>query len=179
MFAAIIYGFAVGAPSLRELETSCRYDIRFMYIMNEIIPDHSTFSRFINTTIRPNKDELFSLVVKAYFEHCHLDMEDCHLDGTKFEARPNKYKVVWKPTTFHRRLCNNARNLINELGLSNGMPAEEIYPSKVLAERLNRLQLLQDNRRKGSKSLQQETRKPRALFVKSCRIRRKRKNLWR
>lgn len=83
-----------------------------MYIMNEIIPDHSTFSRFINTIIKPNKDELFSLVVKAYFEHCHLDMEDCHLDGTKFEARPNKYKVVWKPTTFHRRLCNNARNLI-------------------------------------------------------------------
>ena len=60
MFAAIVYGFAVGAPSLRELETSCRYDIRFMYIMNEIIPDHSTFSRFINTIIRPNKDELFS-----------------------------------------------------------------------------------------------------------------------
>ena len=50
---------------------------------------------------KQNKDELFSLVVKAYFEHCHLDMEDCHLDGTKFEARPNKYKVVWKPTTFH------------------------------------------------------------------------------
>ncbi len=142
MFAAIIYGFAVGAPSLRELETSCRYDIRFMYIMNEIIPDHSTFSRFINTIIRPNKDELFSLVVKAYFEHCHLDMEDCHLDGTKFEARPNKYKVVWKPTTFHRRLCNNARNLINELGLSNGMPAEEIYPSKVLAEKVEQASAL-------------------------------------
>lgn len=69
-------------------------------------------------------------------------MEDCHLDGTKFEARPNKYKVVWKPTTFHRRLCNNARNLINELGLSNGMPAEEIYPSKVLAEKVEQASAL-------------------------------------
>lgn len=36
MFAAIIYGFAVGAPSLRELETSCRYDIRFMYIITKL-----------------------------------------------------------------------------------------------------------------------------------------------
>lgn len=113
-----------------------------MYIMNEIIPDHSTFSRFINTIIRSNKDELFSLVVKAYFEHCHLDMEDCHLDGTKFEARPNKYKVVWKPTTFHRRLCNNARNLINELGLSNGMPQKKYIHPKSSQKRLNRLQLL-------------------------------------
>ena len=32
LFACILYGFAIGDSSLRELETGCRYDIRYMYI---------------------------------------------------------------------------------------------------------------------------------------------------
>ena len=52
MFATILYGFAVGSPTLRELENSCRYDLRFKYLMNEATPDHSSFSRFINQYIK-------------------------------------------------------------------------------------------------------------------------------
>ena len=37
IFASILYGFAMGSSSLRELETSCKYDIRFVYIMNTTI----------------------------------------------------------------------------------------------------------------------------------------------
>jgi len=59
MFATILYGFAVGSPTLRELENSCRYDLRFKYLMNEATPDHSSFSRFINQYIKPNADAFF------------------------------------------------------------------------------------------------------------------------
>lgn len=34
MFATILFGFAFGSQSLRELETSCKYDLRFIYLMN-------------------------------------------------------------------------------------------------------------------------------------------------
>lgn len=34
------------------------------------------------------------------------------LDGAKFEANANKYKFVWKPTTFHEKLNANIKNLL-------------------------------------------------------------------
>ncbi len=33
MLATILYGFAFGSPTLRELETSCKYDFRYFYLM--------------------------------------------------------------------------------------------------------------------------------------------------
>ena len=71
MFATILYGFAVGSPTLRELENSCRYNLRFKYLMNEATPDHSSFSRFINQYIKPNADAFFSCVVQAYLKRCN------------------------------------------------------------------------------------------------------------
>ncbi|MDD7263630.1 MAG: transposase [bacterium] len=34
MFAMILYGFSYYKVTLRELENACKFDIRFMYIMN-------------------------------------------------------------------------------------------------------------------------------------------------
>lgn len=136
MFATILYGFAVGCPTLRELENSCRYDLRFKYLMNEATPDYSSFSRFINQYIKPNADAFFSCVVQAYLKHCGLDVDECHIDGTKFEAKSNKYKVVWKPITLHLKLSDKIRTLLAELSLSEGIPVEGIIPANLVAAKL-------------------------------------------
>lgn len=136
MFATILYGFAVGSPTLRELENSCRYDLRFKYLMNEATPDHSSFSRFINQYIKPNADAIFSCVVQAYLKRCNLDVDECHIDGTKFEAKSNKYKVVWKPITLHLKLSDKIRTLLAELSLSEGIPIEGIIPANLVAAKL-------------------------------------------
>ncbi len=47
LFAAILLGFTIGKPTLREIESSCRNDLRFIYILKGKIPDHTTISRFI------------------------------------------------------------------------------------------------------------------------------------
>lgn len=136
MFATILYGFAVGSPTLRELENSCRYDLRFKYLMNEATPDHSSFSRFINQYIKPHSDEIFRCVVRAYLKRCGLMADECHIDGTKFEAKSNKYKVVWKPITYHLKLSEKIRNLLSELGLSDSIPADGIIPAHLIAAKL-------------------------------------------
>ena len=122
MFATIVYGFSVGSPTLRELEDSCLYDIRFKYLMNDETPDYSSFSRFINAYIKPNADLIFSLITKVYLKYCRLCVDECHIDGTKFEAKPNKYKVVWKPTTYHAKLSDKVRSLLSELQLTKDVP---------------------------------------------------------
>lgn len=135
-FAVIVYGFAMGSSTLRELESSCKNDVRFMYIMNGVRPNYSTFSKYINKVFRPYADEIFSTLVAAYLKRCGLDCSECHIDGTKFEAKPNKYKVVWKPTTFHLRLSDKTRGLLSDLKLSRGIPTQGIISATLLAKKL-------------------------------------------
>lgn len=137
MFAATLYGFAMGSATLRELESSCRNDIRFRYIMNEEVPTYASFSNFINKVITPHADEVFACIVKAYLHRCNLGVEDCHIDGTKFEAKSNKYKVVWKPTRFHLNLSSKIRGLLKELDLLRGIPTEGIIDSHLIAKKLD------------------------------------------
>jgi transposase len=46
LLAVILYGHAVGVASSRGLEQACREQIAFRYLCGNVIPDHSTFSRF-------------------------------------------------------------------------------------------------------------------------------------
>ena len=136
LFACILYGFAIGDSSLRELETGCRYDIRYMYIMDGQIPSHMAFGRFINNVIKPHRDEIFAMVTKAIREYFGLSFSECFIDGSKIEADANRYKFVWKPTRFHEKLSEKARSLISSMGLGRGVPVSGNIPSSVLAEKV-------------------------------------------
>ncbi len=142
MFATVLYGFAKGSGSLRQLEESCRYDIRFMYLMDNETPSYASFCTFINSVIKPDADQIFAAVTSRIMKELSLTMEDCFIDGTKIEADANKYKFVWKPTTFHKRLGEKARNLIRLAGLSDaGDKPEELIRSAYLAEKLRELHM--------------------------------------
>lgn len=43
----VIYGYMCGIYSSRPLETSCKRDINFMFLLNgKKVPDHTTIARF-------------------------------------------------------------------------------------------------------------------------------------
>ena len=66
-----------------------------------------------------------------------LDMDVCFIDGTKIEADANKYKFVWKPITFHKRLGEKARNLLKVAGLDDrGDDGSPLIKSDYLAVKL-------------------------------------------
>lgn len=136
MFACILYGFAMRSATLRELESSCRYDTRFMYIMDGMTPSYASFSRYINGIIKPRQDEIFQKVTKAILGHFGVDLSDCYMDGSKFEADANKYKFVWKPTKLHENLSDKVRNLLVSMGIQRGIPSTGIIPSSMIAEKI-------------------------------------------
>lgn len=136
LFAAVLLGFAIGKPTLREIESSCRNDIRFIYILKGKIPDHTTISRFITEVITPKRNELFSCITAAIFSNCSLDMDTCFIDGTKQEAKSNKYKFVWKPLAFHKKLCDKVRNLLSRLGIPQDIPGEGIFKSSLIQKKI-------------------------------------------
>lgn len=139
MLAAIIYSFAFNKASLRNIEDLCLYDLRVIYIMEYETPTYKTIGNFINEYIVPNRDIIFSLITKAIFEECNLKMDRAYIDWSKFEADANKYKFVWKPTTFHLRLSDKIRRLLGEYNLLRGVPSEGIVESKIVANKLKKL----------------------------------------
>ena len=137
MLAAVIYGFAQSNGTLRTLEDRCKFDIRFMYIMGGETPSDACFCNFINEVIKPHTDEIFSAVTSTIMKKLSLDMDVCFIDGTKIEADANKYKFVWKPITFHKRLGEKARNLLKVAGLDDrGDDGSPLIKSDYLAVKL-------------------------------------------
>ena len=136
LFATILYGFAFGKGTLREIESSCRFDLRYIYLMDQEMPSFKTIANFINDYILPNQELIFYKITNSLLEMLDVSFEDIFVDGSKIEADANKYKFVWKPTTFHMRLSDKIRNLLNIVGLSRGIPEKGIIDTKIIANKL-------------------------------------------
>ena len=55
MLKTVLFGFMTnGYISLRELEDSCKVNIRYMYLMNHATPSYRTFGYFINNMLNPS-----------------------------------------------------------------------------------------------------------------------------
>ena len=146
LFATILYGFAFRNSTLREMEDICRYDLRYICLMNGERPSHMVFGNFINEFILPNREEIFGTVMRQIVRVCHLDLCDVFIDGTKIEANANKYKFVWKPTTYHTKLCDKIRTLLTEYSLERGIPEKEIFSSSLIIQKLEEIsELIQQN----------------------------------
>ncbi len=139
MLATVLYNFAFEKGTLRDIEDKCKNDLRCIYMLQGEQPTHSSFGNFINEYILPHQGKIFSLITKAIFEECKINMNNQHLDGTKYEANANKYKYVWKPTTFHKKLGDKIRVLLKEYELLRGIPNDGIIESKLVADKLTEL----------------------------------------
>lgn len=140
LFAAILYGFAFDKYTLRQIEEAVTFDIRYITLMDYERVDHTTISRFMNRTLLPNIQEIFSLLCRQIKKKLGMEFDDAFIDGTKFEANANKYKFVWKPVTFHKRLTASAYQLMRDNGISIQGGKEELISSSVIAKALSDLE---------------------------------------
>ncbi len=59
MLKTVLFGFMTkGYISLRELEDSCKVNLRFMYLMDHETPSYRTFGYFINEVLRDSIEEI-------------------------------------------------------------------------------------------------------------------------
>lgn len=86
--------------------------MRFIYILNQETPSYVTISKFLNNIVAKHYDEIFTSITKTIISKYNLCIDDCFIDGTKIEANANKYKFVYKPTTFKIRLFDKIKNLL-------------------------------------------------------------------
>ncbi|SET65022.1 Transposase, partial [[Clostridium] polysaccharolyticum] len=118
MLKTVLFGFMTnGYMSLRELEDSCKVNIRFMYLMDNERPSYRTFGYFINKVLKDSIEDIFHDINKKIFDEEGVDLNHLYIDGSKFEANANKYSWVWKKATekSRYRLFDKITLLLNEI----------------------------------------------------------------
>ncbi len=117
LIATIIYCFSKFRSSIREIEKLCIYDLRVMYIMEQEQPSDTSIKDCINKFIVPYQYEIFTSITRAIIEELNIDITTQYNDGTKIEANANKYKFVWKSTTYHKKLDIKIKELLLKMNI--------------------------------------------------------------
>lgn len=93
-----------GYISLRKIEKSCKTDIRYMWLLDEMkAPTFVTIGNFIRECLTDTIEDIFLAINKVIFEKENVDLVHTYIDGTKIEANANKYTWVWKKSSEKNR----------------------------------------------------------------------------
>lgn len=105
LLKVILFSFMEnGYLSLRQIEKSCKTDIRYMYLLDDMkAPSFVTIGNFIRDDLTNTIEDIFVAINKVIFEKEKVDLEHAYIDGTKMEANANKYSWVWKKTCITNR----------------------------------------------------------------------------
>ena len=105
LLKVILFAFMEhGICSLREMEKSCRNDIRYMYLLDGMqAPSFATFGTIIRKQLTDTVEQIFMDISTYIFEKDHVDLEHTYIDGTKIEANANRYTWVWKKSSTKNR----------------------------------------------------------------------------
>ena len=97
MFKILTYAYSQNIYSSRKIETACRRDINFMWLLaGQKAPDHSTIARFRTGFLAEACENLFYQMVRRLAEKNEISNETVFIDGTNLESCANKYTFVWK-----------------------------------------------------------------------------------
>jgi len=83
--------------SSREIESACRRDINFMFLLEGMpAPDHATIARFVSIHLSACSKDILADVTAQLKRMGEVSGKTVFIDGTKIEASANKYTFVWK-----------------------------------------------------------------------------------
>lgn len=95
----LVYGYMKHINSSRQIETACRENINFMFLLQDYPPpDHNTIARFRRYHLSSLSDDItrqLTGLLEALGE-VSFDKSAVFIDGTKIEANANRYSFVWK-----------------------------------------------------------------------------------
>jgi len=140
MFKIIIYAAMNRIYSSRDIETACRRDINFMYLLDGMpVPDHSTIARFISLHLSQCSKEMLAQVTRALYSMGEISGRHIFIDGTKIESAANKYTFVWK-----KSVTKNMQKLLDKIpgfvaSCESAYGLHTVYDGKITEHTLKRL----------------------------------------
>lgn len=125
MLQILIFCYSEGIFSSRDIEKSCKYDLRIKYLLEEQqAPDHSTINRF-RQKITELTPDILNQMTNILVEENQIDLSSIYIDGTKIESNANRYTFVWRGSVekFQEKL---RVKIIKHLGLNENLTPEEV-----------------------------------------------------
>ena len=99
MAKVVVYAYSQRTFSTREIEKSCRYDLRYHYLLQrQKAPDHNTICRFIRDHLSGCLEDLLNQLIRQLAEAGEISFEQIFLYGTKVEANADRYTFIWRGT---------------------------------------------------------------------------------
>lgn len=96
MLKVLLYGYMSRLYSSRKIETACKRDINFMYLLEGApSPDHATIARFRSLHFASVSKNIMAQMTQILEDNTELSLENIFIDGTKLESVANKYTFVW------------------------------------------------------------------------------------
>lgn len=127
MLKIVIYAAMNRIYSSRDIESACKRDINFMYLLDGApAPDHSTIARFISIHLSQCAKQIMAQVGTILLELGEISGENIFIDGTKIESVANKYTFVWK-----KAVSRNMIKLTEKICIFCA-ECEELYGIKVV-----------------------------------------------
>ena len=140
LFKIIIYASMNRIYSSRDIETACRRDINFMYLLEgKPAPDHSTIARFVSLHFSQCSKSTLAEVTDILFQLGEISGKSIFIDGTKMESVANKYTFVWKKavTKNQTKLFEKISDLVHECETLYGIKI--VHHNKISLHTLKRM----------------------------------------
>jgi len=182
MLGLLIYGYATGRFSSREIERATHTDVAMRYLAADKHPDHDTLCAFRRNNA-PLVREIFTAVLLTAQELKLLKVGNISIDGTKIQANASKHKAI-----SHKRACEQIELLESEV--SQLMLKAEAADNKDLADgftlpgeialRQHRLKKLQQARKNIEERLEEQRQQKQAEYEQNLaeRAENKAKGKW-
>lgn len=147
----VIYGYMNGVYSSRPLETICKRDVNFMFLLDgKSAPDHTTIARFKTLHFSPVAKHIMAEFTNKLLDLGEISGNSIFIDGTKIEASANKYTFVWKKsvTKHMKKKLQKAADFVAE--------CEELYGIKLVYKDVVKIKHLKKLRKQLSKIKKEE-----------------------
>lgn len=137
-----LYGYCTKVYTSRPLAKKLREDLVYIWLAGGERPCFKTLSEFRSCRMQGIVDTVLSTVLLYLVEHGYIDLEDLYVDGSKWAANANKYKIVWRKNTerYKSGVVERIGGLLEEL---KGLQEQEdaAYGSRDLVEHQSKEQI--------------------------------------
>lgn len=96
MIKVLFYSYFTNVYSCRNIAQLLQENIYFMWLSGNSTPDFRTINNFRGKRLQGKIQTLFADIVKLMVEMNFVSLDKQFIDGTKIEAKSNKYTFVWK-----------------------------------------------------------------------------------
>lgn len=166
MIKVLFYSYLSNIYSCRKIDKALRENIHFMFISGNSTPDFRTINDFRGKILKDSIKNLFAEVVKMLVEMGYVSLDVQYIDGTKIEAKSNKYTFVWRGSVekHKEKLEAKINSVLSDIDksilLDNQEVNKEELPKKINSEELKeKLSAINKRLKEPSKKIAKELQK--------------------